>query len=109
MSKAIPYDFNVICQVCRESIKGSEATKRWDNLIVGKNHPGCMELKHPLDMPYPLPPEQKPLPFTSPESTDTFITTGCSTMSAIADLAVAECAIADYEDDNSLNLGTFTL
>ena len=67
---AIPYDFNVICQVCRKKIKASESLKRWDNLIVCKED---YETRHPLDMPAPRMPEQRALPFTSPEGTDTEI------------------------------------
>lgn len=73
MSRAILWNWNVICQICRGKIKASEATKRWDGLIVGKNHIGCFEHRHPSEFPQKLPPESKPLPFTSPEGTDTEI------------------------------------
>lgn len=65
------WDYNVICQVCRAKIKASTALKRWDGLIVCKDD---YETRHPLDMPAPKQPEERTLPFTSPESEDTLIT-----------------------------------
>lgn len=74
---AVPFAYNVICQVCRKKIKSFEAVKRWDGYIVGRNHEGCYETKHPLDMPLPpRAPENRPLPFTSPESTDVYQLSG---------------------------------
>ena len=65
-------DWNVICHVCRDKVKASESRKRWDGLIVcGRD--GCFEEKHPLDQPQPVVKENKPLPFTSPEPTDTYV------------------------------------
>lgn len=92
---AVVGDWNVLCQVCREKIKASEAVTRWDGLIVGRSHP-CFELRHPLDLPQPLPPEEKPLPFTSPEPTDVFIYK-CDQFgrSSVASLAQADCAVCD--------------
>lgn len=68
--RAISKDWLVICQVCRETLYASESTKRWDGLIVGRDHKGCLEHKHPLDMPQRLLPDEKALPFTSPEGVD---------------------------------------
>jgi len=64
---AIPYDYNIICQVCRKKIKGSEALKDWRGFIVCKED---YETRHPLDIPSPKMPGQRALPFTSPEGTD---------------------------------------
>lgn len=68
---AIPYQWNVICQVCRAKIKASESLKRWDGLIVCKED---YETRHPLDMPAPRQSEERALPFTSSEPVDTEIT-----------------------------------
>lgn len=65
-------DWNVICHVCRSKVKASESRKRWDGLIVCWRD-GCFEDKHPLDMPQPIIKENKALPFTSPEPTDSYV------------------------------------
>lgn len=65
------FSWNVICQVCRKKIKAEEAIKRWDGLIVCKDD---QEYRHPRDMPIPPQREQKTIPFSSPEQTDTFVT-----------------------------------
>lgn len=69
---AVPFDFNVICQVCRKKIKASESLKRWDNLIVCSED---YEMRHPADLPLPRIPEERKLPFTSPEGVNVEITT----------------------------------
>ena len=80
MKKTIaqPYDWNVLCQICREKIKASESVRRWDGLIVGARHAGCFEYRSPLDMPAPPLRDQRPLPFTSPRSVDTSTVQGSS-------------------------------
>lgn len=78
-SIAVPGDWNVVCQVCRAKIKASQSTTRWDGLVVGKNHDGCFERRHPQDMPTPVVRDERPLPFTSPEGTDTFTTVSYNT------------------------------
>jgi len=75
---ARPYDWNVICMICRERIKASESVRRWDGLIVGANHAGCFEYRSPLDMPAPPLRDQRPLPFTSPRAADTHTLQGSS-------------------------------
>jgi len=112
MNRAIVGDWNVICQVCRRKIKASKATKRWDGLIVGIEHSGCYETRHPLDMPQPLAPEPQPLPFTSPEETDEFI--GVCTAEGrmgVAGYGVAGCATAGLTgltfDASGVPSGTF--
>lgn len=65
---AKPFDYNVICQVCRKKIKASKSLKRWDGLIVCKDD---FETRHPLDMPAPKRIEERALPFTSSEPVDT--------------------------------------
>lgn len=75
---ATPYDWNVICQVCRGRVKSSETVRRWDGLLVGRNHTGCFETRSPLDMPAPPLREQMPLPFTSVQTAPTGTTLGSS-------------------------------
>lgn len=67
-TQAIPFDWNVICQLCRKKIKAEESLKDWRGLIVCKDD---YETRHPLDMPAPRQPEERALPFTSSESEDT--------------------------------------
>ena len=64
---AIPFDWNIICQVCRQKIKASESLKRWDGLIVCKDD---YETRHPLDMPAPRQSEERVLPFTYSEEVE---------------------------------------
>ena len=73
MSKtyAKPYSWNIICQICRKVLKAEEAIKDWRGFIVCKED---YETRHPLDMPSPKMPEQRALPFTSPEGTDVEVT-----------------------------------
>ena len=66
-SYAVLHEWNVICEVCREKIKSSEAVQRWDGLIVSKHHEGCWEERHPLDIPRPPVRDDEPLPFTRPD------------------------------------------
>ena len=73
---ARPYDWNVICQICREKIKASQSVRRWDGLIVGAKHPGCFEYRSPLDMPAPPLRDQRPLPYTSPRTSDASVANG---------------------------------
>jgi len=97
------FSYNVICQVCRKKIKVEESFKRWDGLIVCSQD---MEERHPLDM--PRPPLKGPVPIspTSPEPADTF-SNSCSTNTSVADAAVAECMIADVDNDLRYLQGTF--
>lgn len=65
---ATPFDYNIICQVCRKKIKASVSLKRWDGLIVCKDD---YETRHPLDMPAPRQSVERVLPFTYSEPVDT--------------------------------------
>ena len=100
-SYAITHDWNVICEVCRKKIKASEALKRWDGLIVCQED---FEERHPLDYPQPSYRDNEPLPFTRPETTDTFITGNCTIQGryGIAGYGIAGCAIAGFGDPNDL-------
>jgi hypothetical protein len=100
------YNWNVICQICRKKIKASQSLKRWDGLIVCKDD---FELRHSLDMPQPLVREQRPLPFTSPEPEDQFVTMLCSTngRSCLADYAEADCSILGNTIVSVIPSGTF--
>lgn len=95
-------DWNFICEVCGFKRKASDGLERWDGLMVCKPtlKPGCWETRHPQELIRPVPDQQK-LPWTRPESTDTYVqlpnmTAGCtiSNSQAVAGLAVAGCAIA---------------
>lgn len=94
--------WNLICDVCGIKIKSGEAKKRWDGLIVCKDD---YEPRNILDF-IRVPKERGPIPFSRPESTDTFISvsyidTGdtpyCSPTSSTgaADQGTADCARAD--------------
>jgi hypothetical protein len=96
-NNAISKDWKVTCQVCRENIKASQAVRRWDGLVVGANHSGCFEHRHPNDFPMPPIRDQSPLPFTSPEGTDVE-TTFCSVdeQSSVAGIGTVGCIIAGF-------------
>lgn len=96
MSEARVFDWNVICQVCRFEVKASEATKRWDGLIVGRHHDGCFEHRHPNDLPAKPVKDNPPLPFTSPPpatDTETDICSGAD-RSSVAGVGRAGCMVS---------------
>lgn len=62
-------DWNAICDVCGLKMKASQLRKRWDGYMV------CdidWEPRHIMDF-LRAPPPPRPLPWTRPEPTDTFV------------------------------------
>ena len=96
-------DWNAICAVCGFKYKASELQKRWDGIYV------CLsdfENRHPQDF-VRARPDQKPLPFTSPEPNDLFVSVtyasavlGCPVFSnnCQADFMAADCAVVGDVD-----------
>lgn len=108
MSIAKIFKWNVICQVCRKKLKSNEVRKRWDGLLVCNED---YEEKHPRDMPIPPQREQAPIPFASPEPTDTFTTTLCTLNSrrAIPGIGTPGCMIPGFNDPGyDMPSGTFS-
>lgn len=62
-------DWSVICDSCGFKFKASQLRKRWDGFYVCA---ADWEPRHPMDF-LKTPDESKPLPWTRPEPTDTFI------------------------------------
>ena len=81
MSKtiAIPFSWNVICQICRKKVKSEEIKKDWRGLLVCSDD---FETRHPLDAPVKRQGEDTSVPFTSSEPIDEYITV---TKHALAD------------------------
>ena len=67
-----PHDYNAICEVCGFKFKASELRRRWDGLMVCSED---WEIRQPQDFVRGVR-DQRPLPFTSPEDTDTFVNPG---------------------------------
>lgn len=91
-------DWNAICDVCGFKYKASELTERWDGLKVCSKD---WETRHPQELIRPIP-DQKPLPWTRPESRDITIPFGtfappCTFQSSqgVADQGAADCARAE--------------
>ena len=86
-------DFKAICDVCGRLFKGSQLKQRWDGVRVCE---GDFEIRHPQDFVRGVPDFQVP-PFTRPENQNGFILPNgfvCYSLSSMAGLAVAGCAIA---------------
>jgi len=85
-------DWNAVCFECGRKRKASTMKKNWQGYWVCPEH---WEPRHPQDFVRALPDNQTP-PWVQPPA-DCFIgfCTPCST-SAVTDLGVADCAIADY-------------
>lgn len=98
MGKADYYasgDWNALCSMCSGKFKASQLSKNWQGQWRCSR---CQEPRHPQDFVRAVPDIQTP-PWTQPPPTDTF-TPVCfpNGRTAIADFAVADCAIADFVD-----------
>jgi len=84
--------FNAVCDVCGQRFKASELMERWDGLMVDA---ACFEPRHPQDF-LRVPEEHTETPWARPESEEIFKPV-CYiwSRSAYADLAEADCALAD--------------
>ena len=88
-----PGDWKFVCDMCGRDGLASEAKQNWKGQWV---HPEHWESRHPQDFVRGIPDKPAP-PWTRPQQADVFVMfcTPAGT-SAIADYAVADCAIADY-------------
>lgn len=87
-------DWNAICDVCGFKFKASELIERWDGYKVCHKD---WEIRHPQELIRPIP-DQKPLPWTRPESTDIVLLI-CTVVGrqGVADEGTADCALADID------------
>jgi hypothetical protein len=67
-----PNDYNALCDVCGWKFKASELKRRWDGLMCCSED---WEPRQPQDFVRGVR-DQKKLPFTRPEATDTFVEPG---------------------------------
>ncbi len=81
--------WNAACFECGRKFKGSELLRNWQGYWVCRRH---WEPRQPQDFVRGVKDVQTP-PFIQPQ-TDEFVDY-CTTVSAIADYAIAGCAIAD--------------
>lgn len=97
-----PGDWLAICDVCGFRFASRNMKKRWDDLMVCKED---WEPRHPQDL-LRLHAEHITPPWTRPEQPDQFILV-CNIWerSCYADLAAADCALAD----NTTQTYTFLL
>ena len=86
-------DYNAICDSCGRKFKASTLRKRWDGLLVCKED---FEVKHP-QLSLKVHGDKQTVPIPRPEATDQFLQI-CYLWerSCYADLATADCALADY-------------
>ena len=89
-------DWNAICANCGRKMKASELVKDWKGLYVCPDHPGVT--RHPQDFVRGFPDKQT-VPWSQPLHEDSFVLY-CTPngRTAIAEYAVAECAIASFID-----------
>lgn len=88
-------DFNAACDMCGKKFKASMLRKNWMGLMVCERD---YEPRQPQDFVRGVADIQTP-PWTRPQP-DPVFTAYCTPngRTAIADYAVADCAIADYRD-----------
>ena len=86
-------DHNAVCYECGHKFKASTMRKHWQGYWVCPEH---WEARHTQDFVKGVPDNQTP-PWTQPEPADTIVAF-CTPngMTAIADWAVANCAVADF-------------
>ncbi len=85
--------WNVVCYQCGRKFKASQMRKHWQGYWVCPEH---WEQRHPQDFVQATSDDMAP-PWSQPMPADTF-TEFCTPngTTAIADFAVADCAIADF-------------
>lgn len=79
-------DWNAVCHECGKKFKASQLKRHWQGYYVCEKH---WEPRHPQDFVRAVPDVQTPPWVQSQGGT-------CLSLTAIADEAVAECAIADF-------------
>lgn len=86
-------DWNAVCSMCGRKRKSSELVKNWQGMMRCPEH---NEPRHPQEYVRAVPDIQTP-PWTQPMPAPEFIAV-CypNGVTAIADYAVADCAICDY-------------
>lgn len=92
MSKYVAGQYNCICDRCGFEFKNVQLRKEWTGLMVCGS---CFETRHPQDF-IRVRPERIAPPWVRPEPPDEFVSI-CYIWerSAYADLATADCALAD--------------
>lgn len=84
-------DWNAVCYDCGRKAKASTLVKTWQGFYVCPHHVDIT--RHPQDFVRGIPDVQTP-PWSQPQPADSFVSF-CTTVSGIADYAIAGCAIAD--------------
>jgi len=86
-------DWNVVCYQCARKRKASVMMRHWQGYYVCPEH---WEARQPQDFVRTPPDDQTP-PWTQPMPAPIFVyVCTFNGMTAIADVGVAECAIAEY-------------
>lgn len=93
-----PGDYNSICWECGRERKFSELKQHWKGYYVCPEH---WEPRHPQDFVRGAVDNQT-VPYAQPEPADTFVTQ-CESRFCISDIAEADCAIADYTINFSMD------
>ena len=86
-----PGDWNAACYECGRKRKGSELVKHWQGYWVCREH---WEPRQAQDFVRAIP--ERPTPPFVQRQNYTFISDYCTTVTAVAGLAIAGCAKAGY-------------
>lgn len=89
-------DWNAICALCGRKGKASDMVKLPKGIPQGGNayvHNECWIARNPQDFVRGVKEKMTP-PWVQPPPADTFVEF-CTTVSGIADYAIADCALAD--------------
>jgi len=94
-----PGDYWVICDRCGCAVRSSQARLTWEGYVVC---PDDWEPRHPQDFVRAKHDQIAPGGFVRPDQlygTESYVPSLCESRTAIADEAVADCAIADGPED----------
>lgn len=83
-------DWNAVCSMCGRKRKASTLERNWQGMWRCPEH---NEMRQPQDFVRATPDIQTP-PWVQPMPADVFVEV-CTTASGVADIAIADCAIAD--------------
>lgn len=91
-------DWKCKCDDCQENFHASQLREMWDGKYVCTIN-GCYERRHPADF-YKITEDDQSVPWSRPESTNTFLPTICPAHGniAIGGIGVAGCAISGFSN-----------
>lgn len=94
----------VECDRCGFDFRVEDVTTDWQGLVVCKRH--CLESRHPQDFVRGVKDDTSPVGPTRPTAPQE--SNPCSTLAAVAGIAIAGCAVAGNGLEYYVPAGTFT-